>query len=111
MKKNIFIIALLAITPIFVQADPAKKVQLSYSHGVLKIVAEHPVKDVNTHYIDLIAITVDGKEVKVIKPTKQSSAEAEVVELAVPEITPSSTIKVKTRCNLFGTKSATLKLK
>ena len=73
--------------------------------------AEHPVKDVNTHYIDLINIEVDGKEVKVIKLKKQSSAEAEVEELVIPEIKSGSTVKVKTRCNQFGTKSGNLTIK
>lgn len=103
-----FVVA--AVSPFWLKADPAKKVILSYNDGKLKIVAEHPVKDVTTHYIDLISIEVDGKEVKVIKPKAQSSPQAEVQELVVPEIKSGSTIQVKTRCNEFGIKSAKLVL-
>lgn len=110
MKKNILILAILASSPLFLKADPAKKVTLTYNNGKLMIVADHPVKNVNTHYIDLISIKVDGKEVKVIKPTKQSSAQAETQEVEIPEIKPGCTIEVKTRCNEFGSKSAKLKL-
>ena len=110
MNKKIIVLAVLALSPFLLKADPAKKVIISYNDGKLKIVAEHSVKNVTTHYIDMIAIELDGKEVKVIKPKKQSSPEAEVQELVIPEIKPGCTVQVKTRCNEYGTKSAKLKI-
>ena len=91
-------------------ADPAKKVTLSYNDGKLKIVADHPVRDVKKHYIDQIVVSVDGKEVKVIKPTEQSTIQAETIEVVITEVKPGSVVQVKTHCNEFGTKSAKLKL-
>lgn len=110
MKKVLLLSVLMALTTLFVNADPAKKVTLTYKSGKLLIIADHPVKDVNSHYIDLITITIDGKDVKEIKLTKQSSNLAETLEVDLPGIKPGSTIQVKTRCNQFGNKSAKLKV-
>jgi desulfoferrodoxin (superoxide reductase-like protein) len=111
MKKSVIVLSVMALSTLVVKADPARKVVLSYANGKLKIVAEHPVSNVKTHYIDQINIEVDGKEVKVIKLKSQSSPEAAVEELALPEIKSGSTVKVKTRCNEFGTKSGKLVIK
>ena len=62
-------IAIVAISFV-AKADPAKKVNLAYENGNLKIEAIHKVKDVTTHYIDLITIKANGKEIKTIKPQK-----------------------------------------
>lgn len=111
MKKHVLALALIGIIPIITLADPPKKVILSYNAGKLKIEAVHPVKDVKDHYIDLINISVDGKEVKVIKPKEQSSAAEELIEVAVPEIKSGSKVEVKARCNKFGSKKETLEVK
>ncbi len=111
MKIYVLILLLLASSFfIYVKPDPAKKIILSYNHGLLYIEVIHPVKNVNSHFIDMIKIMVDGKEVKKIKLTKQSSPEAEIQELVITEIKPGCTVEVKTHCNEFGNKSAKLKL-
>lgn len=110
MKKNVLIIAMLLLMPFFLKADPPKKVNLSYQNGKLLIVVDHPVKNVNNHYINLISVSVNGKEVMVIKPTKQSSSQGETQEVVVPEIKPDCAVEVKAHCNRFGSKSAKLKL-
>jgi hypothetical protein len=110
MKKTILFSLLMTFIPLFIKADPAKKVTLSYNDGKLKIVAYHPVRNVKKHYIDKITITVDSKEVKVIKPTEQSNLQDETIEIVVPEIKTGSTVEVKTHCNEFGNKSAKLKM-
>ena len=109
MKKIILVTStLFAVTTLF--ANPAKEVNLSFKDGTLKIVVVHPVKDSTTHYIKNITIFIDGKETKVISPKKQSSLEAEIQEVSLPELKQGSTIEVKTRCNKFGDKSGKLKL-
>jgi hypothetical protein len=110
MKKMVLSFVLFVLIPVLLMADPAKKVTLSYKDGKLKIVADHPVKNVKKHYIDKIIIMVDEKEVNVIKPTEQSTSQAETIEIAVPEIKAGSLVRVKTHCNEFGTKSAKLQL-
>lgn len=107
MKKLLVILAFACALPLAMQADPAKKVNLTYSNGKLKIEAIHKVNDVTTHYIDQIIIIVDGKVVQTLKPTKQSSNESELVEIAV-QAKKGSKIEVKTRCNQFGNKSGSI---
>jgi hypothetical protein len=110
MKTKIGLIALMVILPFYLFADPAKKVTLSYNKETKKLsmVIDHPVANVNDHYISEIKILVDGKEVKVIKPKKQSSMKAETQEVEVSEIKPGSKVEVKTTCNQFGSKSGKL---
>jgi hypothetical protein len=112
MKKVLFALLVLFSAATALKADPPKKITLTYTEegNKLKIVALHPVKNVATHYIDLIAITVDGQEVKVIKPQKQSDAQAETVEVSVPQIKKGSSVSVKARCNEFGSKTAKIKI-
>ena len=109
--KKVFstMIAIVAISFV-AKADPAKKVNLAYENDNLKIEAIHKVKDVTTHYIDLITIKANGKEIKTIKPQKQTSTQSEVVEVSLPDLAKGTKIEVTTRCNEFGKKSATLVL-
>lgn len=109
--KKVFstMIAVVAISFV-AKADPAKKVNLAYENDNLKIEAIHKVKDVTTHYIDLITIKANGKEIKTIKPQKQTSTQSEVVEVSLPDLAKGTKIEVTTRCNEFGKKSATLVL-
>jgi hypothetical protein len=112
MKKVLFALLVLFSATTALKADPPKKITLTYTEqgNILKIVALHPVKNVTTHYIDLISISVDGQEVKTLKPQKQSDAQAETVAVAIPQIKKGSVVSVKARCNEFGSKTAKLKI-
>lgn len=105
MKKLILALLLLAFLPLAIFAHPAKKVNLSYKNGKLTIEVIHPVSNVNNHYIDQITVNVDGKDVKTITFTKQTSAESEYLELSIPEIKKGSVVIVKTSCSKMGSKS------
>lgn len=112
MKKLLIsCIALFAFVAV-IKADPPQKINLSYNAETkkLKVEAIHQVRNVEDHFINLISISVDGKEVKVIKPTKQNSAASELDEVSVPEIKKGSVVTVKARCSKFGTKTAELKI-
>jgi len=110
MKKLFFALMMLVSVPLFVRADPPRKITLTYNNETKKLNIEvfHPVKDVTDHYIDMISIKVNGKEVQVIKPKKQSDAKNETVDVSVPEIAKGSEVTVKARCNKFGSKSKTI---
>lgn len=112
MKKTILAGLILLLSAGFVKADPPKSVNLSYNAetGKLKIESIHKVKNVEEHYIDKIVISVNDKEVKTIKPTKQTSLASDVQEVSVPEIKKGVTVHVSSRCNRFGTKTADLKI-
>lgn len=112
MKKIVFLTTLLILTvsSTALKADPAKKVNLTYQDGKLKIEALHKVKNVNKHYIDKITVKVNGKEVKSMTLDKQSSAASQVVETDLPDLKKGDQIEVTTRCNEFGSKKGNLKL-
>ncbi len=110
MKTKLGITALMVLIPLYIFADPAKKVTLSFNKETkeLSMVILHPVANPKTHFIDKISILVDGEEVKVIKPTKQSSLKAEDVKVIIPVIKIGSKVEVKTHCNEMGNKSGKL---
>lgn len=112
MKKIVFVLLAILSATAVLKADPPKKITLTYSEDShkLKVVALHPVKDVNTHYIDLISISVNGQEVKVVKPQKQSDAKTETIEVVVPQIEKGCEVAVKARCNEFGSKTGKIKI-
>lgn len=111
MKTFIFTLVLIFSLPVIVNADPPKKILLSYTAEThtLKIEAVHTVKNVQKHYIDLITIYVNGKEVKTIKPQAQTDKEEELLEVVVPQIVSGCEVTVKAQCNEFGTKKVTQK--
>ncbi|MBP1645818.1 MAG: hypothetical protein H6Q16_1393 [Bacteroidetes bacterium] len=111
MKKLSLTILAVILASQIVIADPPKKVNLAYNNNVLSIEAIHPVKDVKTHYIDQITISVDGKDVKTIKVKQQSSTSSQVEQVSLPNITKGVKIKVSCRCNEFGNKSNSIKVK
>lgn len=112
MKKTFILITSLLVLPFNLKADSPSKVILSFNNesNTLKIEASHPVKNVDKHFIDLITILVDGKQVKELTLQKQSSKSGEIVELQLPEIKKGVTVTVKARCNQFGTKKESLKI-
>lgn len=110
MKKVILTLVVVLTTSFALKADPAKKVNLTYSEGKLKIEAIHKVKNVKTHFIDQLIVKVDGKEVKKVEPKEQTSLSSEVLEISLPGLKTGSKIEVSTRCNEFGKKSGKLTL-
>ncbi|PLX11485.1 MAG: hypothetical protein C0594_03620, partial [Marinilabiliales bacterium] len=89
-------------------AHPAKKVEISWNKekSELTIIAEHPVKDVKTHFIDEIVIEVNGEEVAKIEVKEQTGKEQEKLVKSLENIKSGDVIKVTTSCNKFGKKSA-----
>lgn len=111
MKKLSLTILAVILTSQIVSADPPKKVNLVYNNNILFIESIHPVKDVKAHYIDQIIINVDGKEVKTIKLKQQSSANSQVEQVNLPNLTKGTKINVTCRCNEFGKKNNSIKVK
>lgn len=113
MKTKLGLLALVVILPVFLFAHAPKKVNLSYNKDSKKLsmVIDHPVGNVSNHYISEIKIMVDGKEVKTIKPTSQSSLKAETMDVEIPEIKTGSKVEVKATCSKVGSKSGKLTVK
>jgi hypothetical protein len=110
MKKGIVLVVFFSIFSISLMAHPPKSVTVTYNEGKLKVVAVHKVQDPTTHYIKTITVSVDGKVVKVLTYTSQTSAEEQNVEASLPDIKAGSTIKVKASCNRFGSRNGELKV-
>ena len=110
MKKSVLLTIALVMFAFIVKADPPKKINLAVKNGKLTIEVVHPVNKTADHYIDQITITINGKEYKVIKPTKQSSEKSEQTTVDLPAVKAGDVIEVKARCNEFGTKSAKIKI-
>lgn len=111
MKRFFFFISILLLLPLIIKADPPKKINLSYNAETqkLKIEAVHPVPNPDKHYLDVVSISVDGKEVQVLYFQKQSDKQAEIIELEIKQIVSGSEVTVKARCNEFGTKKVSKK--
>ncbi|MBP8781305.1 MAG: hypothetical protein KBH03_01555 [Paludibacteraceae bacterium] len=103
MKKLFFLTTMAISTVFFAKADPAKKVNLTYQNGKLKIEAIHKVKDPQKHYIDQIVINIDGKDVKTVTLKFQNSKDAELLEIPI-DLKKGTKVKATTRCNEFGIK-------
>ncbi|MBA7516124.1 hypothetical protein ES705_08169 [subsurface metagenome] len=111
MKTNkLALLLLLALLPVALLAHAPKKVIVTYEKesGKLMISIQHPVKDVTDHYIESIAIKVNGEDVKTLEYTSQSSKESHDVEVEMPDLKTGSKISLKASCNKLGAKSGSI---
>lgn len=92
------------------QAHPPKAVAATYDRSArqLAITVTHGVSDLKAHYIDVITVEVDGKEVQKLTLKEQSSLEAHQARVDVGDLKPGTRILIKASCNKFGSKKATL---
>lgn len=111
MKKAILLTFAILFTALLVKADPPKKINLTVKNNKLTADIVHPVKNPGDHYIDQVIITINGKEYKTLKYTKQTSEKGETVVIDIPATKAGDVIEVKARCNEFGNKSNKLKIK
>ncbi len=110
MKKTILLTIALVLFAFIVKADPPKKINLTVKNNKLTADIVHPVKNTGDHYIDQVVITINGKEFKTLKYTKQTSEKGETVVIDIPTAKAGDVIEVKARCNEFGNKSNKIKI-
>jgi desulfoferrodoxin (superoxide reductase-like protein) len=111
MKKILATLLLMGFVHFGAKADPPKSINVTMgTEGKRVIEVVHPVKDVLTHYIDLVEISLDGKVIKTFKFDKQSDAKAQTLDWKPEKAMAGQTISVKARCNRFGTKTVEVKL-
>ncbi len=113
MKRILLALILLAVVPVVMNANPARKVTLKYDNETekLTITILHPVRDTVKHYISEIAILVNDKEIEKKELTSQSSADTEVYEIILPDLKKGTKIEVQAKCNQFGRKTGKLTIK
>lgn len=108
MKKTILVALAIFFSCSLMKADPAKKVNVTYQDGKLKVEALHKVRNASNHFIDQVVVKVNGKELKTIRLDKQTSTASQLVEIELPDLKIGDQIEVVTRCNEFGKKSGKL---
>lgn len=113
MKKQILTVLLLAVLPFGLMAHSPQKVDVTYNKETsnLKVVVTHNVNDPTTHFVSLIVITVDGKEVKRFAESKQQNNKTETVEVVLTGVKPGMKIEAMAKCNLMGSKKGKMLVK
>lgn len=111
MKMNkLVLLIIMALLPMAVFAHAPKKVILSYDKesGNLIVSAPHSVKDVEDHFIESIAVKVNGEEVLKLEYTSQSSKESHEVKIEMPDLKSGDELEVRAACNKMGAKTGKL---
>jgi sulfur carrier protein ThiS len=98
--------------PVSAFSHAPKKITLSYDKesGSLIVSVIHPVKDVKDHYIESIAVKVNGEIVKTEEYTSQTSKESEDVTIALPDLKTGDEIEIRAKCNKMGAKTGEITL-
>mgnify|MGYP007069026472 FL=1 len=107
-EKTILFVLAIFVSCSLMKADPAKKVNVTYQDGKLKVEALHKVRNASNHFIDQVVVKVNGKEMKTIRLDKQTSTASQLVEIELPDLKKGDQIEVVTRCNEFGKKNGKL---
>lgn len=107
-KQLLFSIIAIFVFSLSVMAHAPKKITLTFDKASKTLKADilHKVKDVGDHYISDITIYVNGEEIKTSTYEKQSEKLNEIVEFQLEDVKEGDVIKLKAKCNKFGSKSS-----
>lgn len=108
--KSFLLCLVFILSGLSAYAHPPKSVELSYDaeKGELNISVVHPVKDVKSHYIKDVIISLNGEEKELIKYEKQSDSETFSFTYQIAGLKGGDVINVVADCNKFGKRSAEL---
>lgn len=110
MKKALFLTMLVCFfLSAIAEAHAPKKIQANYNTetNVLEIDIPHKVKNVETHYMEEVVVTVNGEET-VLNYTMQSSKESHHLSLELTELEKGTIINIYAKCNKLGSKNLDL---
>lgn len=107
MKKSLLTLVAIICLPFLTIAHAPKKIEANYNSetGILSLTIPHKVKDVETHYIDAITLTINEEEI-VKTYNKQSSKESHIVDIQLEKYSPGTIISISASCNKLGSKKA-----
>ena len=118
MKKILFLAFIIFCLSSFLVAHPASEVIIEYdaANKTIKVDVKHdltksPVQDVKKHYIKLVTLIIDGKQVNKESFDSQATIEDQLTNFTDIVLKKGSKVVVKTFCNLGGTKSGSLTIK
>jgi desulfoferrodoxin (superoxide reductase-like protein) len=111
LKK--MIIAGFAALPFIAAAHPPRTVELAYSkeNTELTVTSNHPVGDSSAHYISVITVSLNKKQLAELKFDSQSSAQSHVAKFELTGAKEGDVVSVKSTCNKAGSKTAKLTIK
>ena len=102
------LILLSLLLSVKISAHPASEVTLSYNAEtmILKVGFSHKVRIADDHFIYKITVRLNGKDMISQEVGRQSSPEGGELIYKIIDAAPGDRIKVVTRCNKGGNKSA-----
>ncbi len=109
MKKQIlFSMVTLLILSLSAMAHAPKKIELTFNKETKTLSADifHKVKDVEEHYISDVIIYINDVEVQSSTYEKQANKLDEKLEFKLDNVKEGDIIKLKAKCNKFGSKSS-----
>ena len=112
MRRILLCAVLCSLCWTSVYANPPSKITAHFDLKKKKLIAiiDHPVVNVDRHYIEKVEIVVneDEGETKVINMKEQSSDMRETVIYEMGNVVAGDTIKITAYCSLFGELSKTI---
>lgn len=113
MKKNIIFLFLLIIClflPTQAFSHPASKVILSVEGNILHVTVQHNVGNPQTHYINEIIVTLNGKKI-ITQLFFLQTDNTQKVSYTIPSLKSGDTITVEASCNRGGIRKGTITVK
>lgn len=110
MKKHLLLTFLICFTLSYcVEAHAPKKIKASYNSetNILELDIPHKVKNVETHYMEKVIITINGEET-VVTYSKQSSKESHHATIELSKLEKGTVINIYAKCNKLGSKKLEL---
>lgn len=111
MKKLILALALLVIFVSPVLAHPAAKIDLKITGNQVEIVVTHLVNKPAVHYINKIALSLNGQLVVEQKFSEQVGKVFQKAVYLIPGLKAGDNLEVKAYCNKFGDKKKKVTVK
>ena len=113
MKKTltILIMSLLALT-FSAYAHPPAEIVLEYNPvtEVLTATIDHPVLDMDKHYVAQVDVAVNGKKVIHHNIIIQDNTDSQTLSYTLPGVRRGDRIEVEASCSIEGTKTELLEI-
>ena len=113
VKKNIiflFLLIMCLFLPTQAFSHPASKVILSMEGNILHVTVQHNVGNPQTHYINEIIVTLDGKKI-ITQLFFLQTDNTQKVSYTIPSLKSGDTITVEASCNRGGIRKGAITVK
>jgi len=110
VKKNIiflFLLIMCLFLPTQAFSHPASKVILSVEGNILQVTIQHNVGNPQTHYINEITVTLNGKKI-ITQLFFLQTDNTQKVSYTIPSLKSGDTITVEAICSRRGNRKGTI---